>query len=83
MMILIYLIPNQYKIIRYNGFYRKKHKLHDTIIVLIDKAKRAISVKESWIIATNGIQKEQLKIMVIVSDGLKTYLRIKNLMVFT
>ena len=42
MMIIRHLIPSQYKIIRYNGFYRKKHKLHDTMILLIDKAKRLI-----------------------------------------
>ncbi len=42
MMILRHLIPEQYKIIRYNGFYRKKHKLHDKMVLLIDKAKRAI-----------------------------------------
>ena len=38
--ILRHLIPSQFKIIRYNGFYRKKHKLHDKMILLIDKAKR-------------------------------------------
>lgn len=42
MIIIRHLIPEQYKIIRYNGFYRKKHKLHDTMILLIDKAKRLI-----------------------------------------
>ncbi len=42
MMILRHLIPHQYKIIRYYGFYRKKHKLHDKIVLLIDKAKRTI-----------------------------------------
>ncbi len=42
MMILRHLIPEQYKIIRYNGFYRKKHKLHDTMILLIDKTKRSV-----------------------------------------
>lgn len=39
-MILRHLIPSQYKIIRYYGFYRKKHKLHDKMILLIDKSKR-------------------------------------------
>ena len=39
LMILRHLIPEQYKIIRYYGFYRKKHKLHDKIVMLIDKAK--------------------------------------------
>ncbi len=41
-MILRHLLPEQYKIIRYNGFYRKKHKLHDKMVLLIDKTKRAI-----------------------------------------
>ena len=40
LIILRHLIPSQFKIIRYNGFYRKKHKLHDKMILLIDKAKR-------------------------------------------
>ncbi len=40
--ILRHLIPTQYKIIRYYGFYRKKHKLHDKMIMLIDKAKHNI-----------------------------------------
>ena len=39
LMILRHLIPEQYKIIRYYGFYRKKHKLHDKIVMLIDKVK--------------------------------------------
>ncbi len=38
-MLLRHLIPTNFKIIRYYGFYRKKHKLHDKIILLIDKAK--------------------------------------------
>jgi len=37
--ILRHLIPFEYKIIRYYGFYRKKHKLHNKIVMLIDKAK--------------------------------------------
>ena len=41
-MILRHLITSQYKIIRYYGFYRKKHKLHDKMILLIDKSKRNI-----------------------------------------
>lgn len=40
MMILRHLIPSQYKIIRYYGFYRKKHSIHDKMIMLIDKTKR-------------------------------------------
>ena len=42
MMILRHLIPTNYKIIRYYGFYRKKHKLHDTMVLLINKIKRNI-----------------------------------------
>jgi len=41
-MILRHIIPSQFKIIRYNGFYRKKHPLHSTMNMLIDKAKRFI-----------------------------------------
>ena len=41
-MILRHIIPEQFKVIRYYGFYRKKHPLHDTMVLLIDKAKRAI-----------------------------------------
>lgn len=41
-MILRHIIPHQYKVIRYYGFYRKKHPLHDTMVLLIDKAKRHI-----------------------------------------
>ena len=42
LIILRHLIPSQFKIIRYNGFYRKKHALHDKMILLIDKAKRQL-----------------------------------------
>ncbi len=38
--LLRHIVPTQFKIIRYYGFYRKKHKLHDKMIMLIDKAKR-------------------------------------------
>lgn len=38
-MLLRHIIPKNYKIIRYYGFYRKKHKLHDKIVMLIDKIK--------------------------------------------
>ncbi len=38
-MLLRHIIPKNYKIIRYYGFYRKKHKVHDTIVMLIDKIK--------------------------------------------
>ena len=39
--ILNHLIPSQFKIIRYYGFYRKKHKLHDKMVMLISKEKRS------------------------------------------
>lgn len=42
MTLIKHLIPSQFKIIRYYGFYRKKHKLHDKMIMLIDKTKRNI-----------------------------------------
>ena len=42
LMLLRHLIPTNYKIIRYYGFYRKKHPLHDTIELLIDKSLRNI-----------------------------------------
>lgn len=29
-------MPHEFKIIRYNGFYRKKHVLHDKIVMLIN-----------------------------------------------
>jgi len=40
--LLRHLIPNNFKIIRYYGFYRKKHKLHDKMKLLISKEKRKI-----------------------------------------
>ncbi len=42
MIILNHIIPSQFKIIRYYGFYRKKHKLHDKMVMLINKEKSAI-----------------------------------------
>lgn len=41
-LIIKHLVPEQFKIIRYYGFYRKKHKLHNTLKLLIDKEKREI-----------------------------------------
>jgi hypothetical protein len=41
-MILRHLVPTNFKIIRYYGFYRKKHNLHDKMVLLIDKAKRFV-----------------------------------------
>lgn len=42
LIILRHLIPSQFKIIRYNGFYRKKHKLHDKMFMLIPEIKKHI-----------------------------------------
>lgn len=42
MILLKHLIPYQYKIIRYFGFYRKKHSFHDNMFMLIDKTKHSI-----------------------------------------
>ena len=41
-MLLRHIIPSNYKIIRYYGFYRKKHTFHDKMVMLIDEAKRKI-----------------------------------------
>lgn len=35
MVLLRHLLPTQFKIIRYYGFYRKKHFLHPTMHLLI------------------------------------------------
>ena len=40
--LLRHLIPHNFKIIRYYGFYRKKHQNHDKMIKMIDEAKRTI-----------------------------------------
>jgi len=40
--LLRHLIPYNFKIIRYYGFYRKKHKNHDKMVKMIDEAKKAI-----------------------------------------
>ena len=39
-MLLRHIIPYQFKIIRYFGFYRKKHPFHDKMVLLVDKTKR-------------------------------------------
>lgn len=41
-LIIKHLVPEQFKIIRYYGFYRKKHKLHNKLKLLIEKEKRNI-----------------------------------------
>ena len=38
-MLLRHIIPSQFKIIRYYGFYRKRHPFHDKMVMLIDKIK--------------------------------------------
>ena len=40
--LLRHLIPKNFKIIRYYGFYRKKHPLHDTINKMISNEKKKI-----------------------------------------
>lgn len=42
MLLLRHLLPKQYKIIRYYGFYNKKHTFHDKMIMLIHETKRKI-----------------------------------------
>lgn len=42
MTLIMHLVPYQFKIIRYYGFYRKKHKLHDEIRKLISEEKRKL-----------------------------------------
>lgn len=39
-MLLRHLLPENFKIIRYYGFYRKKHSLHDKMIILISIGKK-------------------------------------------
>lgn len=41
-LILQHLLPSQYKIVRYYGFYRKKHNIHDKMELLISKEKRKV-----------------------------------------
>ena len=41
-MLLKHIIPTQFKIIRYYGFYRKKHAIHDKMIMLVQEFKRKI-----------------------------------------
>lgn len=45
MTLLRHLIPTNFKIIRYYGFYRKKHKHHDKMIMMIDERKHEIRRK--------------------------------------
>lgn len=40
--LLRHLIPHNFKIIRYYGFYRKKHENHDKMVKMIDEAKKPI-----------------------------------------
>ena len=41
-MLIRHIIPENFKIIRYYGFYRKKHPLHDTINKMISNEKKKI-----------------------------------------
>ena len=40
--LLRHLLPENFKIIRYFGFYRKKHPLHDKMIMMISSEKKNI-----------------------------------------
>ena len=40
--LLRHLLPENFKIIRYYGFYRKKHSFHDKIIMMISNEKKKI-----------------------------------------
>ena len=40
--LLRHIIPSQFKIIRYYGFYRKKHSFHDNMVMLINEVKRKV-----------------------------------------
>ena len=42
MLLLRHLLPHQYKIIRYYGFYNKKHEFHDKMVMLIHVEKRRV-----------------------------------------
>lgn len=48
-MLLRHLLPYQFKIIRYYGFYRKKHSIHDKMIPLIKHHARKFRKKSSKI----------------------------------
>lgn len=41
-MLLRYLIPHNYRTIRYCGFYRKKHKNHDKMVMMINQVHHAV-----------------------------------------
>ena len=45
MILLRHLLPSQFKIIRYYGFYRKKHSMHNKMIPLIKKHLRSFRKK--------------------------------------
>ena len=40
--LLRHLLPNNFKIIRYFGFYRKKHPLHDKMVMMVSNEKKII-----------------------------------------
>lgn len=39
LLLLRHLVPSQFKIIRYYGFYRKKHSFHDKMVLLVAREK--------------------------------------------
>jgi len=40
--LLKHLLPNNFKTIRYFGFYRKKHPMHDKMVIMISPAKKKL-----------------------------------------
>ncbi len=45
MIIVRHIIPENFKTIRYYGFYRKKVNIHDKIVLLVDKTKRKVRMQ--------------------------------------
>ena len=41
-MLLRHLIPYNYRTIRYCGFYRKKHKNHDKMVIMVNQVHHTI-----------------------------------------
>lgn len=44
-LLIMHLVPKNFKIIRYCGFYRRKHNLHDKMIMLINEIVRTVRKK--------------------------------------
>ena len=55
LMLLRHLIPEQFKIIRYYGFYRKKEKICDTMKLLISEEKR--NIRNQFLLFELSVQK--------------------------